>query len=62
MPLKGEIILQFDEDTREYLAVWEPVIIGMGKTQPGAMEDLMAAANLFMDTCNRLDNGNSSKK
>jgi hypothetical protein len=53
MPLKGEVILEFDEETQEYLAVWEPVIIGIGKTQHDAIDDLTAAANLFIDTCNQ---------
>ena len=52
MPLKGEIILEFDKETQEYLAVWEPVIIGMGKTERAAVEDLIAAAELFIDTNN----------
>lgn len=53
MPLKGDILLEFDKETKEYLAVWEPVIIGMGKTQQDAIDDLTAAANLYLDTCNQ---------
>jgi hypothetical protein len=50
MVLKGEITLEYDQETREYVAFWEPVIIGMGKTERDAVDDLTAAANLFLDT------------
>jgi predicted RNase H-like HicB family nuclease len=51
MALKGEIILEYDQESREYVAFWEPVIIGMGETERDAIDDLTAAANLFLDTC-----------
>jgi hypothetical protein len=50
MPLTGDIMLEFDKETREYFAVWEPVIIGMGKTEREAMQDLIAAAELLLDS------------
>ncbi len=53
MPLKGEIILEFDDETQEYLAVWEPVIIGMGKTEQEVLRDLTAALNLSIDVHNQ---------
>ena len=56
MPLAGDILLEFDEETQEYLAIWEPVIFGMGKTKPEALKDLTAAANLFIDIYNQKDN------
>jgi predicted RNase H-like HicB family nuclease len=49
MPLKGETILEFDKETQEYLAVWEPAIIGMGKTEQEAIKDLTAAAELLIN-------------
>ena len=52
MPMTGEILLEFDEETREYFAVWEPVIFGMGKTEQEAMQDLVGAAELLMDSNN----------
>lgn len=52
MPTVADIILEFDEETREYFAVWEPVIFGMGKTEQAAVEDLTAAAELLIDTNN----------
>ena len=54
MALKGDIILEYDQESREYLAFWEPVIIGMGKTERDAVDDLTAAANLYLDTCNQI--------
>ena len=56
MPLKGDILLEFDNETQEYLAVWEPVVFGMGKTEQEAVRDLIAAAELFMDgTCKKIN-------
>ena len=55
MTLSGDILLEFDEETREYFAVWEPVIFGMGKTEREALRDLTTAANLFIDTYNQKD-------
>ena len=52
MPMTGEILLEFDEETREYFAVWEPVIFGMGKTEQEAVQDLVGAAELLMDSNN----------
>lgn len=49
MPLKGEIIVEFDREKHEYLAMWEPVVFGMGKTEKDAVEDMMAAAELFIE-------------
>ena len=54
MPLKGDILLEFDRETQEYLAVWEPVVFGIGKTEQEAVKDLMAAAELFVNS-NRLN-------
>jgi hypothetical protein len=53
MAFRGEITLEYDQESREYVAFWEPVIIGMGKTERGAIDDLITAANLFLDTCSQ---------
>jgi predicted RNase H-like HicB family nuclease len=55
MPTAADIILEFDEETREYFAVWEPVIFGMGKTEQEAMQDMVAAAELLIDTNKKID-------
>jgi len=55
MPMTGDILLEFDEETREYFAVWEPVIFGMGKTEQEAILDLVAAAELLIDTNKNID-------
>ena len=52
MPMTGEILLEFDEETREYFAVWEPVIFGMGKTEQEAVQDLVGTAELLIDSNN----------
>ena len=52
MPLKGDILLEFDRKMQEYLAVWEPVVLGMGKTEQAAVQDLMSAAELLIDSNN----------
>lgn len=56
MPLTTDILLEFDEETREYFAVWEPVIIGMGKTEQEAIQDMMAAADLLLDSNKNINN------
>ena len=53
MPVTGDILLEFDEETREYFAVWEPIIIGMGKTEQEAIQDMMAAAEVLLDSSNQ---------
>ncbi|HEY98382.1 MAG TPA: hypothetical protein G4O16_09420 [Dehalococcoidia bacterium] len=55
MPMTGDILLEFDEETREYFAVWEPVIFGMGKTEQEAIQDLVAAAELLVATNKNID-------
>ena len=47
---KGEISLEFDGKSQEYYIVWEPVVIGMGKTEHEAIEDLRTAAHIGLDT------------
>jgi hypothetical protein len=50
MSKKNNIDIEFDEETRGYYIIWEPVIIGMGKTSRAALEDLREAAHLGADT------------
>ena len=49
MLAKGEINLQYDQEIREYYVIWDPAIIGMGKTKGEALEDLRAAAHFYAD-------------
>jgi hypothetical protein len=44
------IDLEFDKESGEYYVVWEPVIIGAGKTAGDALEDLRAAGHFSVDT------------
>ena len=53
MTVTGDILLEFDEETREYFAVWEPIIIGIGKTEQEAIQDMMAAAEVLLDSSNQ---------
>jgi hypothetical protein len=47
---KGDINLEFDIENREYHIIWEPVVIGLGKTRREALEDLRTAAHFGIDT------------
>jgi hypothetical protein len=37
---RNDINLEYDSQTQEYGIIWEPVVIGMGKTKVAALEDL----------------------
>jgi len=50
MSAKGKINLEFDRETQEHYIIWEPVVIGIGKTRHEALEDLRMAAHLGVDT------------
>jgi len=47
---KNDFDMNFDEETSNYYVIWEPVIIGMGKTEPAALNDLRQAAHCCTDT------------
>ena len=46
----NSIYINYDKQTQDYYIIWEPVIVGMGKTVPATMEDLRQALNLDLDT------------
>jgi predicted RNase H-like HicB family nuclease len=48
--LANSIELDFDEESGEYYIVWEPVIMGAGKTADEALEDLREAAHFGVET------------
>jgi predicted RNase H-like HicB family nuclease len=48
--LANSINLEFDRKSGEYYIVWEPVVIGAGKTAGEALEDLREAAHFGVDT------------
>ena len=50
MSAKGNINLEFDSGTQEYYIIWEPIVIGLGKTRYEALEDLRMAAHFGVDT------------
>jgi len=50
MSRNNAIELEFDEETRNYYIVWEPIVIGLGKTRQEALEDLRQAAHSGLDT------------
>jgi predicted RNase H-like HicB family nuclease len=50
MSRRNEIEVEFDEATQGYYAVWEPVVIGAGKTRHEALDDLRQAAHFGTDT------------
>jgi predicted RNase H-like HicB family nuclease len=50
MPKRNEINVEFDEASQGYYAVWEPIVIGAGKTRQEALDDLRQAAHFGADT------------
>ena len=48
--MANTINLEFDEKSGEYYIVWEPVVIGTGKTEDEALQDLREAAHFGVDT------------
>ena len=48
--LANSIDLEFDKESGEYYIVWEPVVIGAGKTADEALQDLREAAHFGVDT------------
>jgi predicted RNase H-like HicB family nuclease len=48
--LANSINLEFDKKIGEYYIVWEPVVIGTGKTKYEALHDLREAAHFGVDT------------
>ena len=49
MLAKSDINIEFDSETRDYYVIWEPVILGMGKTKDEALDDLRAAVHFYAD-------------
>lgn len=60
----NEIHIEFDEVAKGYFAVWEPVVIGTGKTMRKALDDLRQTAHFGVDTFIdlRLENINKIKE
>ena len=50
MLAKGKINLEFDSETMEHYIIWKPVVVGMGKTEDEALEDLRAVSHFYTDT------------
>jgi predicted RNase H-like HicB family nuclease len=48
--LANSINLEFDKKSGEYYIVWEPLVIGAGKTRDEALRDLREAAHFGVDT------------
>jgi predicted RNase H-like HicB family nuclease len=48
--LASSINLEFDKKSGEYYIVWEPLVIGAGKTRDEALQDLREAAHFGVDT------------
>ena len=47
---KNSIKIEFDEESRDYYIIWQPIIIGAGRTGYQALEDLREAAHHSVDT------------
>lgn len=48
--LANSIDLEFDQERGEYYIVWQPVIMGAGKTAGEALEDLREAGHFGVET------------
>ena len=48
--MANSIDLEFDKKSGEYYIVWEPVVIGTGKTADEALRDLRETAHFGVDT------------
>ena len=48
--MANSIDLEFDKKSGEYYIVWEPLVIGAGKTAGDALQDLREAAHFGVDT------------
>jgi predicted RNase H-like HicB family nuclease len=46
----SNIKLEFDNQSGEYYIIWEPMVIGAGRTKGEALEDLREAAHFGVDT------------
>lgn len=46
----NSIEIDFDEETQDYYIIWNPIVIGSGKTREEALEDLKGAAHYGVDT------------
>jgi predicted RNase H-like HicB family nuclease len=61
MSRRNDIDVEFDEATQGYYAIWEPIVIGAGKTRHEALDDLRQAAHFGVDTFIELKLKNVSK-
>ncbi len=50
MSRQPDIKIEFDPETSSYFIIWEPLVISLGRTPEGALEDLREAAHLGVDT------------
>ncbi len=50
MSRRQDINIEFDTETGNYLIIWEPLVISLGRTKEGTLEDLREAAHLGVDT------------
>ncbi len=49
MSVKHGIKIEFDNETQSYHIIWQPVVIGSGKTKADALQDLREAAHFGAD-------------
>ncbi len=49
MSRRPDIKIEFDQETSSYFIIWEPLVIGLGRTKEEALEDLREAAHQGVD-------------
>ena len=50
MSRRNDIDVEFDAASQGYYVIWEPIVIGAGKTRHEALDDLKQAAHFGVDT------------
>ena len=43
------VVIEYDVGTGDHYIIWEPIVIGAGKTKSEALEDLRTAAHFGTD-------------
>jgi hypothetical protein len=61
MSQNNAIEITYDEGSRAYYVIWEPIIVGVGKTWQKALDDLRSAGHFCVDSFIDLKLKNTNK-
>ena len=45
-----DILIELDGESQDYYVIWQPKVVGAGRTKQEALEDLRQAAHFGVDT------------